>query len=182
MSMSQYNITAEEYEKIKAAERATKDKNVSRRLSVLILRYEGHTQKEIAGMLRINRVTVSNICRRYHEQGLKEFVRCKYTSHNQALTYEQEKEILKRFEEAANAGQVITAQDIKRAFDEVRGKDTGNVYIYNVLKRHNWRKVMPRAKHPKAASEEACEASKKLKTPCKNWQKSAPKKGKEKSV
>ncbi len=32
-----------------------------------------------------------------------------------------------------------------------------------VLKRKGWRKVMPRSKHPKKASPEAIEASKKLK-------------------
>ena len=52
------------------------------------------------------------------------------------------------------------------AFDEARGKDTGSGYIYMLLKRHGWRKVMPRSKHPKAASEEACEASKKLNSVC----------------
>ena len=77
------------------------------------------------------------------------------------MTEEQEKEILERFEKAAEAGQVVTAQDIKRALDEGRGKDTGRGSIYMLLERHGWRKGMPRSKHPKAAGEEACEASKK---------------------
>ena len=88
----------------------------------------------------------------------------------------QEKEILEQFEKAAEAGQVVTAQDIKRAFDEVRGKDTGRGYIYMLLERHGWRKVMPRSKHPKAANEEACEASKKLSKVCWMPAKSAPQK------
>lgn len=29
------------------------------------------------------------------------------------------------------------------------GRETGNSYIYTMLKRHGWRKVMLRAKHPK---------------------------------
>lgn len=33
-----------------------------------------------------------------------------------------------------------------------------------MLERHGWRKVMPRSKHPQKASEEAIEASKKIKT------------------
>ncbi|MDE7249890.1 MAG: winged helix-turn-helix domain-containing protein, partial [Lachnospiraceae bacterium] len=33
--------------------------------------------------------------------------------------------------------------------------------IYCVLKRHGWRKVMPRSRHPKKASEEVIETSKK---------------------
>lgn len=161
--MKRFQISKEEYEQIKKAEKATKDKNVSRRLRVLMMRYEGKTTSEIAEASGMSRVNVSVICRRYREEGLEEFERNKYTSHRRALTEEQEEEILARFERAAEAGQEVTAREIKAAFDEVRGKDTGRGYIYMLLKRHGWRKVMPRSKHPKAASEEACEASKKLK-------------------
>ncbi|MCI8758540.1 MAG: winged helix-turn-helix domain-containing protein [Oscillospiraceae bacterium] len=37
--------------------------------------------------------------------------------------------------------------------------------IYCVLHRHGWRKVMPRSKHPKKASEDEIAASKKLTLP-----------------
>ena len=164
--MKRYQISKEEYEAIKAAEKATKDKNVSRRLRVLELRYEGYSAIETAKILGINRSNVYQQYKKYEAEGLKGFTESKYGGNHRALTEAQEKEILDQFEKAAEAGQVVTAQDIKRAFDEVRGKDTGRGYIYMLLERHGWRKVMPRSKHPKAASEEACEASKKLKLEC----------------
>ena len=46
--MSRFQISKEEYESIKAAEKKTKDKNVSRRLHILMMRYEGYKVKEIA--------------------------------------------------------------------------------------------------------------------------------------
>ena len=107
MGMGKYAITAEEYEKIKEAERATKDKRISCRLRVLMLRYEGRKQAEVAEMLQISRVTVAKLCKLYHEVGLNEYIRIKYTSHNQALTNDQEQEIFDRFEAAANAGQIL---------------------------------------------------------------------------
>jgi hypothetical protein len=58
---------------------------------------------------------------------------------------------------------MVTVQEIKAAFDERLGKDTGRGYIYMVLKRHGWRSVTPRSKHPKKANDGAIEASKKLK-------------------
>ena len=166
MRMNRFEISQEEYEAIRAAEKETKDKNISRRLRVLMMRYEGKKVREIAEItgMRIN--SISQLCRRYREQGLEEFKRNKATSHYYALPREKEREILARFEKAAEAGQEVTAKDIKAAFDAERGKDTGRGYIYMLLKRHGWRKVMPRSKHPKAASEEACEASKKLKLVC----------------
>ena len=161
--MKRFQIKEEEYKRMQEAEKATRDKNVSRRLRALMLRYEGNTTTEVAKATGMSRVNVSLICKRYKEQGLEEFMRNKYTSHHRALTEEQENEILERFEKAAEAGQEITVKDIKAAFDEAQGKDTGGTYVYKLLKRHGWRKVMPRSRHPKAANEEACEASKKLK-------------------
>ena len=71
----------------------------------------------------------------------------------------KEKEILDHFKDLAESGKVVTAQDIKKAFDEKLGRDTGRGYIYMLLDRNGWRKVMPRSKHPKKADEEAIEAS-----------------------
>ncbi len=87
-------------------------------------------------------------------------------THHRALTDAEEDAILAPFEKAAEAGQAVTVKEIKAAFDKVRGKDTGRGYIYMLLKRHGWRKVMPRSKHPKAANEEVCDASKKLNNLC----------------
>ena len=167
--MSRFQISEEEYEAIKEAEKGTNDKNVSRRLRILMLRYEGHKVPEIAEVFGMRVNSISQLCRRYREQGLEEFMRNKYTSHRRALT-----EILSKFEEAAEAGKEVTALEIKAAFDEVRGKTTGRGYIYALLRRHGWRKVMPRPKHPKAASEEACEASKKLSKLCWKREKTCP--------
>lgn len=163
--MTRFKISEEEYGAIKAAEKETKDKRISNRLRVIMMRYEGKKVREIAEVTGMRKNSISQLCRRYREQGLEEFIRKKATSHRYALTEEKEKEILSRFEAAAEAGQEITVREIKAAFDEERGKDTGRGYIYMVLKRHGWRKVMPRSRHPKAANEEACEASKKLSNP-----------------
>jgi transposase len=127
-----------------------------------MMRYEGYKVIEIAEIMKMKNQYVSQLCRTYREQGLEEFIRNKYTSHNHAMTEAEEDAILERFRKAAEAGQIVTVKEIKAAFDEERGKDTGRGYIYMLLKRKGWRKVMPRSKHPKAASEEACDASKKL--------------------
>ncbi len=74
----------------------------------------------------------------------------------------EEEEILAGFKAKAEAGQVVIAKDIKEAFDKKLDRDTGRGYIYMLLERHGWRKVLPRSKHPKKASKEAIEASKKL--------------------
>ena len=163
MKMRGYTVCAEEYQKIVEAEKKCKDKRTSKKLCILLKRLGGTSITETAAQMNCSEMTVKRMVAEYRDKGLEEFIRNKYTGGNhRSLSEEEEKEILSRFEKLAEAGQVVTGQDIKKAFDERIGKDTGRGYIYMLLKRHGWRKGMPRAKHPKKEDEEAIEASKKL--------------------
>ena len=96
--MKRYQISKEEYEALQAAEKATKDKNVSRRLRVLMLCYEGYSAIETAKILGINRSNVYQQYKRYEAEGLRGFTESKYRGNHRALTEAQEREILERFE------------------------------------------------------------------------------------
>lgn len=155
-------------------------KRVDKRLRVIKNHLEGKKQGEIAEKLGYSRVWVNKLIKQYREKGLEEYGRYKYGGNNRAMSIEEESEILGRFEEDAKKGTLVIANSmqvalvclnhfrqtktptIKKAFDEKRGKDTGRGYIYALLKRHKARKIMPRTSHPKKASDEAIEASKKL--------------------
>ena len=52
-------MSKEEYEAVRAAEKETKDKNISRRLRVLMMRYEGKKVRQIAEItgMRINSIS-----------------------------------------------------------------------------------------------------------------------------
>ena len=163
-----YQITEEEYKEIVLREKQTRDKRIYKRLRVLMLRYEGKSNPEIAAKLDISTDRLSHLISEYKRVGLEEYVRVKYTGNHRNMSYEEEQEILDRFQEAAKAGQVITVKEIKAAFDEKLGRDTGRGYIYMLLKRHRWRKLKPRSRHPKKASDEEIAASKKLKP---SWKK-----------
>lgn len=161
--MKKHSITEQEYSEVKTLAKANKNKRVDKRLQVILLRYEGKKDTEIAEKLGYTRKHISKLCADFKAQGVTTYAKHKYGGNNQVVELEKEKEILDRFREKAEAGQVVTAADIKRAFDEHRGKDTGRGYIYMLLDRHEWRMVMPRGKHPKKASDEAIATSKKLK-------------------
>ena len=148
--MKRFSLSQEEYEQIRRAERRTRDKNVSRRLRVLMLRYEGRALSEIAAEMGMQINSISQMCRRYREQGLEEFMRNKYTSHRYALPKEKENELLALFEKRIREGGEVSAAEIKAAFDEARGKDTGRGYIYMLLKRHGWKALRKKAKPGKA--------------------------------
>ena len=68
MKMSRFQITQEEYEAIKAAEQKCRDKKTSKRLQILMLRYEGY-KVDIAKIYSTRKEWISQMCRRYREQG-----------------------------------------------------------------------------------------------------------------
>ena len=113
--MKRFQITEAEYEAIKVKESATKDKNISRRLRVLMLRYEGKKVEEIGQILHLNKGSIATMCRRYREQGLEEYARNKYQSHRWLLNWEREEEILNQFNDGT--GKQVTANEIKTVLD-----------------------------------------------------------------
>ena len=165
-----YHITEEEYLEVIQQEKRTRDKRVSKRLQILISRYEGMSNKEIAKKYDLSPDRVSHLISEFKKVGLEEYVRVKYEGNHRNMTYDEEQAILDEFIEAAERGQIITVKEIKLAFDEKLGRDTGRGYIYMLLARHGWRKIKPRPKHPKKASDEEIAASKKLKP---SWKKSS---------
>ena len=164
--MKRFHISKEEYAAIVEAQRKTRDKNISKRLRVLEMRYQGLTVKEIAAKLDLHPQSITVMCARYAKEGLEEYARNKYTSHNRTLSAEEEAEVLRQAQGKAAKGQMLTVEDIRAALEEKIGRKTEPSYVYKVLKRNGWRKVSPRSKHPKAADEEAVSASKKLSSPC----------------
>ena len=52
-------------------------------------------------------------------------------------------------------------EEIRAALEKRLGRESRRGYVYDVIHRHNWRQVMPRPKHPEAASPEEQETAKK---------------------
>ena len=78
------------------------------------------------------------------------------------MSYEEEAALLEPFNKKAEAGQMVEVSEMEVAYRQAVGHSIGASQIYCVLHRHGWRKVMPRSQHPKKASEEVIETSKKL--------------------
>ena len=155
-------ITAEEKEQIEAARKANKDKRIERRLRVLSLRGEGKNVSEISVLTGYHKITISKITAQYFERGLEFMCQCHYLGNRRNMSVEQEAEFLKTYQEQAQQGQIVCVREISQAYQKAVGHRIGTSQIYCVLKRHGWRKLMPRSRHPKKATDEAIDASKKL--------------------
>ena len=70
--------------------------------------------------------------------------------HRQNLSLEEEAQFLKPFFDRAKTGSILVASEIKQAYEAVLGRKAAESTIYRLLERHNWRKIAPRPKHPKA--------------------------------
>ena len=70
--------------------------------------------------------------------------------------------------ERAEKGELVEISEIEVAYQEAVGHAIGTSQVYYALHRHGWRKVLPRSKHPKKASEEVIATSKKLTPKSKN--------------
>ncbi len=74
--------------------------------------------------------------------------------HHDYLSVQEEQALLAPFFARAEQGELATAGEIKHAFEARIGHVVPKSTIYRLLDRHDWRKIMPRPRHPKASQEE----------------------------
>ena len=157
-----YIFTAKDLEIISKARKENKDKRAELRLHALQLRAEGKRSKEIAKVVGISAPYVSQLAAKYFAGGIEAIAENHYGGNRRNMSVEEEAQILQPFYERAEKGEIIEISEIKQAYQEKVDHKVSETQIYYVLKRHGWRKIMPRSRHPKKATPEAIEASKKL--------------------
>lgn len=157
-----YQFSKEQYEEIKIARKANRDKQIEKWLWVLELRCEGKKLQEIAETTGFHRSRISGLIQKYFEEGLEGVSQKHYSGNRRNMSVEEEAAFLEEYRQRAEKGEVIDTKEIAEAYAKRVGHDIGGSQIYYVLRRQGWRKIMPRSRHPKKAGEEAIEASKKL--------------------
>lgn len=158
-----YQIDERQVIELEAARKKNTNKNVEKRIKALLLRAQGKKREEVAQMTGFAKTYISQLVANYCKNGLSAITENNYPGNHRNLNYEEEAELLESFKKKAEQGQIVEVSTIKMAYEEKIGRElNSNGHIYTILERHGWRKVMPRSKHPKKASDEAIEASKKL--------------------
>ena len=157
-----YRINQEQAKELEAARKDITDKRVDKRLHAVQLRGQGMKNPEIAEKLDTAAKVVSRWVCAYEKGGLEALLGKKRGGNRRNMSFVEEAALLEPFRKQAEAGQLVEVSEIRAAYVEKVGHEIGGGQIYRVLARHKWRTVMPRSKHPKAASEAECNASKKL--------------------
>ena len=126
------------------------------------MRCDEKTLEEISKATGFHRSHVSSLIRKYFEEGLASVSQKHYTGNRRNMSIEEEKAFLEEYRQRAEQGQLLDVREIAAAYEKKVGHRIGKGQIYRVLRRHDWRKVMPRSRHPKKAGEEVIATSKKL--------------------
>ena len=129
------------------------------------LRAKGASAKEVSEQTGLHTGTVTHLVAKYRNHGLEAISGNHYGGNHRNMSVEEEAEILAPFKERAAKGELVSVSEITRAYQDKVDHPISSGQIYYVLHRHGWRKVMPRSKHPKKASDEEIAASKKLTLP-----------------
>jgi len=162
MSKKQPTFTVDERDEIERELRKEQKPHVYRRLMALKLKaVDGRRSEEIGQMVSLGQTSVNRIIKRYKEQGIEVIVGPRHTGCHRYMSIEEEQAFMAELRERGATGQVIEVSEIHRAYEEKIGHTATRSAIYYILKKHGWRKKMPRGQHPRKASEEAIEAYKK---------------------
>ena len=153
-----YKFSSEDFAQIEKIRKENRDKQTEKRLKVLTMRSEGKTLEEISSATGFHRSHISNLVRKYFEEGLASIWEKHYSGNRRNMSIEEEQAFLEPYRERAEQGQLLDVREIAAAYEKKVGHRIGKGQIYRVLQRHGWRKVMPRSKNPKKAGEEVIAA------------------------
>ena len=157
-----YLFSKEEIAAIEKVRKENKDKRAELRLKALELRAKGATAQEVADQTGFYPTTITRLVAKYRKGGIEAISGNHYGGNHRNMSVEEEAAILSPFRERAKKGELVEIKEIKAAYQAAVDHPISDSQIYFVLHRHGWRKIMPRSRHPKKASDEEIAASKKL--------------------
>jgi transposase len=64
------------------------------------------------------------------------------------LAFGQESALLKSVEARSLKGEILTAKEIRKEVEKQAGRHVSDDYLWDLFKRHGWKKKVPRPKHP----------------------------------
>jgi len=112
------------------------------------------TAEQIAKHTGLAKQTVSNLISAYNRLGPSILDNPgKGGRRNSYMTEDEELAFLQLFTPASTTGQIATVREIHRAYEQEIGRRVCKTTIYRLLKRHGWRKVVPRASHVESSPE-----------------------------
>ena len=126
-----------------------------RRLQCVSLRRVGLSAADVAKIAGLHSSSVLRIWSIFHRRGVGALLEEKRGRVRGRARWnpEEERAFLQPFLDAAERGKLTTVKEIYTAQCARVGKKIDPTVTYRLLDRHGWRKIVPRAQHPKADKE-----------------------------
>jgi len=139
-------------DEVKKAMDKTKSKKEFQKLQSV---YLADTQPDlkagaIGNIVRLSAYSVKMIHSNFRKYGINSVVDKRGGRYRENMTYEEEVEILKPFEEKSKTGALVIVGKIKKAYEAKIGREVAESTIYRLLDRHGFRKIVPYKRHRKA--------------------------------
>lgn len=110
---------------------------------------------EIACHLGLAWQTVRNLVSQYNRLGPEAIEGPGKGGRRRAyMDLKEEAEFIEQFFERASTGKIATVTEIKRAWEKTLGHSVHKTTVYRLLRRHGWRKIVPRPFHVQAKDKE----------------------------
>jgi transposase len=117
---------------------------------------KGMPTEEIARAVGWHADTVRLIQRGFIASGAQVFrVKGKGGRYRQLMPLDEEGEFLEGFLAKAEGASMLVANEVKAELERKLGRKVSKTTVYRIMKRHEWRKVVPRPRHPKQSKEAA---------------------------
>ena len=152
----------EQIQKIAKEMAEEKDVRVLKRLQVVSWVMKGKTHAEVIELSGFCQKSIYNFMNNYKDGGVKALKSNYKGGGSRKLKFDEEKKVFDSLLEKAKEGSFLRGTELQKAFEKETGVSYHKNNFYKVANRHGWRKQVPRGRHPKKASDEAIEASKKL--------------------
>jgi len=142
-------------DRLKPLLKQAKTKSEFQRIQAVYLRAAtSMTPEDIADALAWHPGTVRNIHSAFLRTGDDVFqISSRGGRHRENLSIEEEDILLSQFTADANDGGIIVVSRIKAAYEQKLGQSVPKSTVYRMLRRHDWRQIVPRRRHPKSDPE-----------------------------
>jgi transposase len=151
MNQSKYYFSKEMGQRVYELMQEAKDLDQYKRMQAVYFRiFYKEKAPKIAERTGLSIGTIWNIHGKWKRKGFELFeVKNKGGRIRENLSFDEEKDLLKQFENEGKEGGILEVQVIHEAYQQATGKNAALSTTYRMLERHNWRKIMPRPRHPK---------------------------------
>ncbi len=107
--------------------------------------------EQIGTAVGVSKHTVYQLVRAYNKRGIEGVAKkAKGGRRRSLLSLQDEVTMMKELEQKARQGQIYSAQTVRRYVEAKTACRVSDDYLWDLFKRHGWKKKKPRPQHPKA--------------------------------